>query len=832
MTAIIIGDTHFKVDNNVEVDMFIEKITELISEKKPDFVVLLGDTLDTHERIHTNPLNRAYKFIKNIRNLSRTFVLVGNHDMCLGKDIQIPLWNGTMKFSQDIKVGDELIGDDGYSCKVTSTCSGNSEMYLVEQMNGENYVINENHILSLKCLLHKSIVLNDIKNYWTVKWLDINTMKLKSRLFSVNSRDPKDNNLSYIKNTIESSKILAENFLNSIPDIDILDISVKDYLKIAKNMKDVLYGFNVNGIYWNKKKVLLDPYILGMWLNNGVGNSLSFTLVELQLINRLCEWAHKNNLEVSHSDHYSYHVHCIQVNNSSPAIGTLGSSCYSCNLCIKQYEVYGRSPSLACANSSEIQLLLDGDKEIFTYLSSGASKEQLYVLNNKKLLEHQLLKRKETEKQIYINIPTNYKHQFIQALEYYNLYNNKHIPHSYIINDCETRLQLLAGFIDTIEHKISDKRCIIITQNDKNVHMIEDIKYLSRSLGFVCYLSSKVGDNENSIKIIIISGKIEIIPTLLNIKKNTPTVINGIDRSIKIIPLGIDKYYGFEINNKTNRFLLKDFTVTHNCNNQQYLNDNHWLNAMKEWDNVTIVDTAIIEKINGNYFTFCPYVANGRFEEALNTLDNQWKDSVCIFAHQEFYGCKMGAFISVDGDKWDDEYPNIISGHIHLNQHPQNNIYYPGSSLSIAFGESNKNIIAYITFTESKTYDLEEIDLGLPKKKIVYVDIKEIDKFTIPDTVDKIKLTISGVYEDFKSFKDTTKYKELVNNGIKIIFKPKKIEVKHKKETLKHNIENSTGDFNIILKNLVDEQRNSYLSEIYELVFNNNKVNADDIIFM
>ena len=78
----------------------------------------------------------------------------------------------------------------------------------------------------------------------------------------------------------------------------------------------------------------------------------------------------------------------------------------------------------------------------------------------------------------------------------------------------------------------------------------------------------------------------------------------------------------------------------------------------------------------------------------------------------------------------------------------------------------------------------------------------------------------------------TTKYKELVNNGIKIIFKPKKIEVKHKKETLKHNIENSTEDFNIILKNLVDEQRNSYLSEIYELVFNNNKVNADDIIFM
>ena len=74
INIIAIGDQHFKVDNIPEVDLFIEKITELISNKNPDFVVLLGDLLDTHERLHTTPLNRAYKFIDNVRKLAKTFV--------------------------------------------------------------------------------------------------------------------------------------------------------------------------------------------------------------------------------------------------------------------------------------------------------------------------------------------------------------------------------------------------------------------------------------------------------------------------------------------------------------------------------------------------------------------------------------------------------------------------------------------------------------------------------------------------------------------------------------------------------------------------------------
>ena len=79
----------------------------------------------------------------------------------------------------------------------------------------------------------------------------------------------------------------------------------------------------------------------------------------------------------------------------------------------------------------------------------------------------------------------------------------------------------------------------------------------------------------------------------------------------------------------------------------------------------------------------------------------------------------MGAFNSIDGDKWELTYPNVISGHIHLNQRPQENIYYPGSSMSIAFGESTKNIISSIKFDiHVENYELNELDINMPKKNI------------------------------------------------------------------------------------------------------------------
>ena len=290
------------------------------------------------------------------------------------------------------------------------------------------------------------------------------------------------------------------------------------------------------------------------------------------------------------------------------------------------------------------------------------------------------------------------------------------------------------------------------------------------------------------------------------------------------------------------RKYAKTFVLVGNhdaINNQIFLTNNHWMNGMKEWKNTIIVDKVIKEEINGNLFVFVPYVYAGRFQEALYSLNDDdkeyYKKAKCIFAHQEFYGCKMGAIVSIDGDKWDLDNPNIISGHIHNNQKPQENIYYPGSSIETSFGESQNNIIAFLEFKdENKNYFLEEIDLKLPRKKIVYLDVDSVENFTLPITEDKLKVSISGEFEDFKVLKKTKKYKELVDNGVKVVFKPKRSEKKLKNEKMQENIEKNEGvsDFKLILEDMIENQKNPYLREAYELIINNKQIDSSSIIYM
>jgi DNA repair exonuclease SbcCD nuclease subunit len=296
--------------------------------------------------------------------------------------------------------------------------------------------------------------------------------------------------------------------------------------------------------------------------------------------------------------------------------------------------------------------------------------------------------------------------------------------------------------------------------------------------------------------------------------------------------IALNKAYEL-INNM--RLISKTYVLVGNhdmINNQVFLNENHWLSGMKEWENTVIVDKVLTETINGEKFIFVPYVPPGRFQEALNTIGSEWKDSSCIFAHQEFSGCKMGAIISVEGDKWPISYPHVVSGHIHSRQIPQENVYYTGSAMQHAFGESEKNIIAYLTF-ENKNYNREEVDLQLPRKKIVYMDVEDVDSYEAPQTEDIIKVTLSGNYDQFKALKKTKKYKNLLDKGVKVIFKPKKIKKENKDEnTSSEQDQTVSSDFKTILGSIINDQKDPYLFRAYELIVNGKEISLDDLMFL
>ena len=251
-------------------------------------------------------------------------------------------------------------------------------------------------------------------------------------------------------------------------------------------------------------------------------------------------------------------------------------------------------------------------------------------------------------------------------------------------------------------------------------------------------------------------------------------------------------------------------------NHDQFLTKQHWMNALKMWDNVIIVDNVIHLSESNLNFMFCPYVAPGRFIEALETIKGEfdWKNSSLIFAHQEFKGCKMGAIISEIGDEWDINSPLVVSGHIHSKQRPQENIVYPGSSMQVAYGENEANIVLLINIDEEKL-ELEEINLDIPKKRIIYIESSEFDTFTPPNDKDHIKLTIKGSYEDFKTLKKSKKYKLLIKNkNIKISYRHSKVENKYSEKNT------SVLNFHDILNKLVKDENNNFLNSTYKKIIN------------
>lgn len=268
--------------------------------------------------------------------------------------------------------------------------------------------------------------------------------------------------------------------------------------------------------------------------------------------------------------------------------------------------------------------------------------------------------------------------------------------------------------------------------------------------------------------------------------------------------------------------------------NTEFLTSNHWMNSMKGWDNLTIVDKVEHITIDDCNFIFVPYVFPGRFNEALNTLENLSLSTCnCIFAHQEFKGCKMGAIVSEIGDVWSADLPLVVTGHIHQRQWVGNNIYYPGTPLQHSFGESPDKSISYLTFT-TDTYNIEEIFLDIPTKKIVYLNADELSDdidVTKYENIDgKTKITIKGTNEEFKALKKSKLYKRMTEQqGVTVSFKANPT-LQLDNELL---ITNDTDiSFSKILKDNVVRERDPILTKMYQLIVHDNDIDASDIFYM
>lgn len=139
---------------------------------------------------------------------------------------------------------------------------------------------------------------------------------------------------------------------------------------------------------------------------------------------------------------------------------------------------------------------------------------------------------------------------------------HKRILKKYLLNSRQKRMELLAGIIDSDGHAAGTHFSISCS----NPTLAEDICFLARSLGFRATKTFKLArcnGKEFPSERINILGDVCSIPTLR--KKCQPKKLRHHSECIgfKIEQLGQGQYNGFTLDGN-GRFLLEDFTVTHN----------------------------------------------------------------------------------------------------------------------------------------------------------------------------------------------------------------------------------------------------------------------------
>lgn len=145
--------------------------------------------------------------------------------------------------------------------------------------------------------------------------------------------------------------------------------------------------------------------------------------------------------------------------------------------------------------------------------------------------------------------------------------NEKVIKNEYLVTSREKRLRLLAGLLDSDGYN-DGRGCFQIST--KWECLGEQILFLARSLGLAAYMSKVMkragADKEyKPYYSISISGNTNIIPTVVKRKQSAERKItkDALRVGFRIDDIGQGEYFGFTLDGN-GRFILDDFTVTHN----------------------------------------------------------------------------------------------------------------------------------------------------------------------------------------------------------------------------------------------------------------------------
>lgn len=466
---------------------------------------------------------------------------------CLDPETDILMWDSSIKKAKNIIVGDKLIGDDGNVRNVLKITEGKDTMYEINMINGEKYIVNSQHILTLKYKGNKSIYYKKSNNTWKVEFYDNIKNKVISK--SISTKDSsKNDNYNKSKLSKEEAYIEISTYINNLNIPDIYDIKIEDFLKLPNYYQKKFYCIkNSKVINWDYQDVPIDPYILGCWLGDGNSNGTGITSADEEILkefaiyldNISCELVHDvNNIDKNGKIHDGYHFTIRKQNSGNrSAIGDENHNSTNC---------------IGCNTTNNIHTICNWKfkkSPVNTDLFKGVASNGM--------------KRDDMN-------------PWKELLKKYNLFNNKHIPNNYILNDKKIRLELLAGIIDTdgcVKYIDGIPRIEISQSTRLRYDLIKSIQFVANSLGYKTSLSTnktsevtKKGENKSMTSLFIYGDNINEIPTRLPRKKieyKKNRIRDPYSISFTVKNIGENKFCGWSIDGNE-RFLLGDFTITHN----------------------------------------------------------------------------------------------------------------------------------------------------------------------------------------------------------------------------------------------------------------------------
>lgn len=453
---------------------------------------------------------------------------------CVAKGTRFIMFDGSIKNVEDIVAGDVLMGPDSKPRTVLATTHGIDNMYKVIPENGIEHIVNSKH--------------------------PIRTIYRKA-----------------YGNIVREELITAPNHIKT--------------LSLHPRWRECYALEKVNGIEFEHKDVLIDPYIFGLWIGDGDKDSARFTNPDIEVIDALKEFANANNLV--------------------------------CN--------------------------------IYNHSTSKLAKRISF-----------------TKKDCSLN-------WFRQALDAMGVKDNKFIPKNYICTDRESRLQFLAGIIDTDGNYDARKHNFEIIQKLESV--TAGIVYIARSLGIKTTVKTKVVNGCTYYRIFLLS-KGWIIPTKVKRKQcpeYTALQKNPLECRFDIESIGKNEYYGFEVDGDS-LCLLEDFTIFHNCPNLQKALDVTLSNTESGAISVGTIRVYGTGGTKGaNWAAFSKAFYNPKMNKML-CMENVWdinkRHEVCGFFFPQVWDCEpyveRGNSIIFTAYAWDKQ---DKENHFHNNDSETHIIY-------------------------------------------------------------------------------------------------------------------------------------------------------------